>query len=357
MNHRRAAEECLRQLAMRLQAVWRLSDAEMESWWQSLCPLLERASAGYRSLEARILYDLQKVCVAHERGVYRFDVWRWVRTLGGEPLRRELPLLETVQSAKYLRTIAERASSIRISAADRQRLMALIREVQSRSDQDLRQTVRPLIENTFDSVGLVPENIPERVARRKVIEGLLDRLVERGFITMGDVRDALSQSSLKLPDVSGPLELALGDRLLRADRKLAQVLDGVYRQGAVYLRASQRLSSLAFGTGIGRLLVRHLVLPFGGAYLALAVLLHVWEGFFGQAPLPVPPVVQSSIEATPDSVTAAQLEPIIGSRKQAVRCHLTRFDNRPAEEFGRAGNYHRTERGDRVFRSSGPLGC
>ena len=254
-DHRAGAEGDLRQLAERLQRVWKLSDAETEAWWQALCPLLARVVDGYRSLEARILYDLQKVCVAHERGVYRFNVWGWVKTLGGEPLRQQLPLLETVQSAKYLRSTADRASSIRISPSDRNRLTALIDEVQSRSDQQLRQTVRPLIEKTFDDVGLVPQNIPERVARKKVIEGLLDRLVERGYITMGDVRDALSQNSLKLPDVSGPVELAWGDRLLRADRQLAKVLDGVYRQGAVYLRASQRLSSLAFGTPPGRFLV------------------------------------------------------------------------------------------------------
>ena len=304
-NHRRAAEDYLLLLAKRLQAVWKLSDSEMEAWWQALCPLLDRALLGYRSLEARILYDLQKVCVAHERGVYRFDVWRWLLTFGRAPLRRQLPLLETVQSAKYLRTTADRASSIRISATDRQRLLTLIREVQTRSDQNLRQTVRPLIESTFDDVGLVPQNIPERVARRKVIESLLDRLVERGFITMGDVRDALSQNSLKLPDVSGPLELAWGDRLLRADRKLAQVLDGVYRPGAVYLRASQRLSSLAFGTGIGRLLVRHVVLPFGGAYIALAVLLHVWEGFFPAPVVPPTPVVTQVQSAQPGAAAPA----------------------------------------------------
>ena len=310
-ENRAAAEVDLRQLAQRLQRVWRLSDAEMEAWWRALCPLLTRAAEGYRSVEARVLYDLQKVCVAHERGVYRFNVWGWVKTLGGEPLRRELPLLETVQSAKYLRSTADRASSIRISASDRNRLMALIDEMQTRSDQELRQTVRPLIEKTFDDVGLVPQNIPEKVARRKVIEGLLDRLVERGFITMGDVRDALSQSSLKLPDVSGPLELAWGDRLLRADRQLAKVLDGVYRQGAIYLRSSQRLSSLAFGTGLGRLLVRHVVLPFGGAYLALAVLIHFWEGFF--APHPVEPVASSppAIHQPMDSTLASpQIGPV-----------------------------------------------
>jgi hypothetical protein len=272
--HREAAEEELRQLARRLQSVWKLGEAETDAWWRAMCPLLAPAAIGYRSLEARILYDLQKVCVAHERGIYRFNVWGWVKSFGKESIRLELPLLETVQSAKYLRVTADRAASIRIAATDRKRLMALIDQVQSRSEQELRVTVRPMIDKVFDQVGLVPQNVPERVARRKVIEGLLDRLVERGYITMGDLRDSLSQSHLKLPDVSGPIELAWGDRLLRADRHLGRELDGVYRPGAIYLRWSQRLSSLAFGTGIGRFLVRNLVLPFGGAYIILAALLH-----------------------------------------------------------------------------------
>ncbi len=319
VDQRSTADGYLRQLAQRLQSVWQLSDVEMEAWWRALCSLLTPAAEGYRSLEARILYDLQKVCVAHERGVYRFNVWGWVRTLGGEPLRRELPLLETVQSAKYLRSTADRASSIRIPAADRNRLMALVDEVQTRSDQTLRQTVRPLIEKTFDDVGLVPQNIPERVARRKVIEGLLDRLVERGFITMGDVRDALSQNSLKLLDVSGPLELTAGDRLLRADRKLAQVLDGVYRPGAVYLRASQRLSSLAFGTRVGRLLARHVVLPFGGAFLTLSVLLHYWEGFAG-----TPAAVASSSESSEQNpAQPSSLPPLKGTSQKTSATALS----------------------------------
>ena len=66
-----------------------------------------------------------------------------------------------------------------------------------------------------------------------------------------------------------------GDRLLRADRQLAGVLDGVYRPAAVYLRWPQRLSSLAFGTWLGRSITQYVVLPFGGAYLALEGLRHL----------------------------------------------------------------------------------
>ncbi len=92
---------------------------------------------------------------------------------------------------------------------------------------------------------------------------------------MGDLRNALAKNDLKLPDLSGPGELLTGDRLLRADRELASVLDGVYRPAAVYLRWPQRLSSLAFGTRVGRFVTQYMVLPYGGAYLILEGLRHL----------------------------------------------------------------------------------
>ena len=62
----------------------------------------------------------------------------------------------------------------------------------------------------------------------------------------------------------------------------------------------KRLSSLAFGTGVGRLLVRHVVLPFGGAYIALAVLLHLWEGFFPSAVPPQTPLAAQVQHSVPE---------------------------------------------------------
>ena len=97
-------------------------------------------------------------------------------------------------------------------------------------------------------MGLTPQNLPERVARKKLVEELLDQIGERGFLTMGDLRDAISRNNLKLPDLSEAARFLRGDQLLRADRKLALALDGVYRRGEFYLRWMQRLSSLGFGT-------------------------------------------------------------------------------------------------------------
>ena len=92
---------------------------------------------------------------------------------------------------------------------------------------------------------------------------------------MGDLRDALSRNNLKMPDVTSARQLIFGDQLLETNRQLADSLDGVYHRGEIYLAFPQRLSSLAFGTPLGRFLTQYVVLPFGGAFLIQKGLQHV----------------------------------------------------------------------------------
>src|SRR5205085_1102568 len=100
----------------------------------------------------------------------------------------------------------------------------------------------------------------------------LDRVCERGFLRIGDLRDAVARNQLKLPDLSGPGQLVTGDPLLRADTRLAYDLDGVYRRGEFYLRLLQRVSSVFFGTPAGRLLTLYVIGPFLAAFLMLMTL-------------------------------------------------------------------------------------
>ena len=102
------------------------------------------------------------------------------------------------------------------------------------------------------------------MAYHKLIEELLDRIVLRGFLALGDLRDACSRSNLKLPDLAGPRRVRprrppAPDRLALADE-----LEGVYRRGEVYLRWLQRLSALAFATRAGRFLTRSRRCPMAG---------------------------------------------------------------------------------------------
>ncbi len=278
-----AADRELRLLTKRLQPVLQLSDREVDTWCAALRPLLAPASRGFWSLEARLLYDLQKVCVEQERGVFQLDLIEWIRTFGARPIRRPLPLLREVLITKHLRSADHRLATARLTPPHRRRLAGLLAAAVQRIEHHSRDRIGPLILAVLDEVGLVPQNLPERVARKKLVEELLDRIVEQGALNMGDLRNALAKNDLKLPDLSGVSELFGGDRLLRADRQLAGVLDGVYRPAAVYLRWPQRLSSVAFGTRVGRFITQYVVLPYGGAYLTLEGLRHLVSAVTGRS--------------------------------------------------------------------------
>ena len=222
-----------------------------------------------------MLYDLQKVCIDHERGVYTLDVIGWTLSLGRKSLKRLLPGQRDVLISKHLRSALRRLPSAALASRARSRLNALVQLAVHRAETNLRARFRPLVDRALDQVKLLPQNPPERVARGKLVDEILDCVVERGFLSMGDLRNALSRNNLKLPDLTSLQEFFLGDQLLQADRQLAASLDGVYRGGEVYRRWPQRLSSLAFGTPGGRFLTRYAALPFGGAFLALEGLQHI----------------------------------------------------------------------------------
>jgi hypothetical protein len=295
MAHR-AGDEAraeLERLARRMQAALGFTSGEAEEWTKSLLSLLDQSARGIWTAEARMLYDLQKVCVDHERGVYTLDVIGWATALGRKPVKRFLPGQRDVQISKHLRSAARRLAAARLSNRNRSRLAGLLQSAVHRAEASLRARFKPVIDRTLDKVKLLPQNPPERVARKKLVDEILDRIVERGFLSMGDLRDALSRNNLKLPDLVSFKQFLLGDQLLQADKQLAASLDGVYRGGEVYLRWPQRLSSLAFGTPQGRFLTRYAALPFGGAYIALEADLHlvlmVSHALGGPTELPLQP--------------------------------------------------------------------
>lgn len=265
----------LASLCQRLQAALELDDDELAAWTKTTRSLLAGATRGYWNANARLLYDLQKVCLDHEQESYRIDLWLWLRTLGWSPLKRPLPNQRIVLIQKHLRTAASRMSKVRISPEERRGLESLLHEALAAAEHILRRGMRPLVQQSFQDIGHTPHNVVERVAFGKLVDELMDQIVDRGFLTMGDLRDGLSRNNLKLPDLSSWKEFSSGDTLLQADRRFAVLLDGVYQKGPFYLRWLQRLSSLAFGTPQGRFLTKYVAIPFGGAYLIIEGLNHL----------------------------------------------------------------------------------
>jgi hypothetical protein len=264
---RTALKDDIHQLVARLQAALQLPPAASPTWHDALRDLAYHTADGYWTPEARLLYDLQKVCLDSEREIYKLDLLGWLRTFGRRPIRRVLSAQRELLLAQHLRRAEGRMAIVRLTDEKRKQLGDLLREAGRRMESRLREQFRPLMERALATVGLRPQNLPEEVARDKLIEELLDRAADRGFLTFGDLRDALSRNHLKLPDCRGPGEILLGDPLLKADRRWGAVLEGVYRPAEFYLRWMQRVSALAFGTRVGRLLTLLLIVPFGGAYL------------------------------------------------------------------------------------------
>jgi hypothetical protein len=272
---RAAARESLNRLARRLRVALAIQGAEAAAWRRGFTAMIDRAAEGYWPPEARWLYAIQKVCFDHEHEFHAVEPLAWLFSLGKRPLKRTLIHHDQVAIARRLRSARNRLAKTRLADVERAPLERLLDNAIDRAEERLRETFRPLIAAVVPRSLPEPANVVERVAIDKLVEELLDVLAERGFLQMGDVRDAISQSPIKLPDLSGPIELVLGDPLLRLDRALAKSLDEVYRRGEIYRRLLQKGSSLAFGTKIGRFLTLFGAIPFGGSFVILAGTHHI----------------------------------------------------------------------------------
>ncbi|QDT57513.1 hypothetical protein Pan44_55820 [Caulifigura coniformis] len=263
-------------LTLRLQAALRFADHEAEEWTEALFALLAAARPGFWNPDARLLYDLQRVVLDHERDVFVVDSWKWLRSFGNRPLRRKLPYQREVMMCRHLKSAIRRLTSSRLTGRLRDSLSHLLHHAADEAEIQLRDRLRPVIDGAMTDVKLEPANVPERVARTKVIEECLDVIADQGHLNLGHLRDAISRNQLKFRDLSDR-DLLTGGPLLQLDRRLDSVLDGVYQRGEFYLRWLQRLSSATFGTPVGRWLTLYLIVPFGGAYIVLAGLDHLLE--------------------------------------------------------------------------------
>lgn len=263
------ALDAIRQLVDRLGDLLEWDTDTREEWRQALGPLLPLAARGIWPRAARCLYELQRIPADFSRDVFAVDLPEYLRTLGRRPIRRPLPHAKPVMILMAFRKAHKQLLRAGLGDVEQLRLDRLMHHEIHRREHAIRHAFVPIIVKTITDAGLVPANRVEEVARDKLVAELLDRVCERGYLRIGDLRDAIARNQLKLPDLTGPNEFIGGDPLLRADTGLAYALDGVYRRGEFYLRWIQRFVSVFFGTSWGRALTLYLALPFGGAFLTL----------------------------------------------------------------------------------------
>ncbi|MEI8017850.1 MAG: hypothetical protein WCH39_06580 [Schlesneria sp.] len=261
--------EEIQKLVSRLQSALEMTDAIAHSWLEMCEKLLPSALQGFWNPNARLLYDLQTVCFDHEQEIYKVDLLGWLISRGKSPLKRPLPKHRVVLMSKHLRRAALRAPNVEIDAEGRIELSRLLHDAADSAEHILRVRLVPTIDRALIEAGFVPSSIVERVALKKMVHELSDGVVERGFITLGGLRDVISRNQFKMPDLNDATEFFTGDPLLRADKLMSVSLDGVYQRGPFYLRWLQKLNSLAYGIPWGRLLTLYVALPFGLSFLLL----------------------------------------------------------------------------------------
>ena len=154
--------------------------------------------------------------------------------------------------AKHLRGAARQLHASRLSEAARSQLYAADRVRPGATQQRLRDRVRPLITETLIGRRLAAAVTSRNAWRfRKIVEELLDRIVQRGFLSLGQIRDTLSQNNLKLSDLTPAARIAVwrsaaADRPPAGDRVGRRVLSRADLSAVV--PPTQRL---AFGTRFG----------------------------------------------------------------------------------------------------------
>ncbi len=272
---RQEAEKDIAQLAQRLAAALQLTEAETSDWTRHLTLLLDKADQGNRPMEARVLEDLLRVCEDHEKEIYTLDLVEYILSGGKRPIKRPLPSQRLVRITKHLRATVPKLGPVRLSDTDRNHLTRLIQQALHKTEESLRSRFRPVLETALVDVGLKPQGPLQQAAFDKMVAELLDRISDYGFLTFAELRDTISRNQLKLPDLRDPEDFVRGDPLIRLDRRLASLLDGVYRPGEFYVRWLERLTALNFGTSFGRAITKFVTGPLLFAWLVLFIL-----GFF-----------------------------------------------------------------------------
>ena len=275
------ASEALGALSERLIGTGLFPDSVGEGLKLLLRDLLPMAASGYRTQEIRFLHDLQRVAVDHERGLSRFALFRFLWSFGRKPLKEPVPIQGRTMLLRHLSAAVRRLPRLRLEPQRAAWATDLLSQAVARAETSLREELRPSVDSCLPKGADGPDAFVERVSRHKLVEELLDRVLERGFTTLPDLRDAISRNGLKLGDVDGVSGFRSASELLSIDRALAEKLKGVHRPGEGYLRWLQRLSALAFGTKVGRFLTSYLALPFGGAFVLLEGLTHLLHAALG----------------------------------------------------------------------------
>lgn len=215
-----------------------------------------------------LLQDLQRVLNESRTTYYRLRPGRWLRSRGRLTMRQVMPFQAQLKAMRSLEIATRRIDQLGWPMATVERYARPLRQLADQLGARLAGQLRPHLDATLREADFIPANHREEVAANKMREELLDVIQRRRHLKFTDMRDIVARNILRLPDPTLE-ELRHGDHLARFDRLAAESLPGVYTPGEIYIKGLQKLSAPLFGTPRGRLVLRHLIVPLGIAFLGL----------------------------------------------------------------------------------------
>ena len=256
-------------LANLLAAKWKLDPTSATEIRTLIGRLAAEDRRRYGSTPARALLSaLEQVLLEGGNDYFELRPVTWLLTLTRTRMRQVLPFQSLLQALRALEIGHQRLEEMLWPIADLERfdqaLSTLTKRIHARFDAQ----IGPRLDRAMREADFVPRDHRETVAAQKMKLELLDVIKLRRHLKFTDVRDVVARNILRLPDPT-LVEFFRGDRLRRFDRTATRALPGVYHPGEFYIKGLQQLSAPLFGTNLGRTIMRHLLLPFGGAYLLL----------------------------------------------------------------------------------------
>lgn len=266
---RRRRLDAAESLSAELAVIWTLGPDGAAELGHLTARLGEELLAPRRRRLARLLLtELQRVLHESRTTYYQLRPIAWLFSLGKVRFRCVLPFQANLKALRILETIPQRLEQFGWTLSEVERYSRPLQTLSGRLAGQLAQQLEPRLQQSLDEAGFTPASHREQIAANKLLCELLDNIRRRRHLKFTDVRDVVARNHLRLPDVT-LRDVFRGDRLARFDRAAARRLPGVYQPGEFYIKGLQQSSAPLFGTRPGRLALRHLLLPFGVAFLVL----------------------------------------------------------------------------------------
>ncbi|RME04818.1 MAG: hypothetical protein D6805_01745 [Planctomycetota bacterium] len=245
--------------------------------------LVHKTVLSKRSMEEHLLLDIQSSYVDAQKEFSQLDLFGWLSSLGKSPLVFPLKYYPLFRKLKYLQSAQKKVDKLKLPRKIVLEYSETISQACKNSNLEISKQLRPILEKALLEHGFSPKLAQEKIAFEKIQTEFLQLILQRGHSYFSNLRDVISKNDLKLKDV-GLWDLFFLDPLLKLDKTLGKELKGIHRPAEVYIRLLQRLSSLFFGTGVGRFLSKYLIVPLGSSVLILTTL-SMTIGHFTDPPL------------------------------------------------------------------------